>query len=92
MKTAEEYLASKGLKGVGNLLVKGSSKYSENGTQKLMIEFAKMHAKNIIQEFKERVNYGIYQNDDGQEPFHHESNIFIDFGQVDEQELIENIK
>lgn len=48
--TAEEYLISKGLKGVGNLLVRSHSNYSENGTQKLMIEFAKYHVQKALKE------------------------------------------
>ena len=52
--TAEEYLASKGLKGVGNLLVRDNSNYSENGTQKLMIEFAKLHVEAALKEASEK--------------------------------------
>ena len=51
--TAEEFLISKGLKGVGNLLVRDNSQYSENGTQKLMIEFAKMHVKAALKKASE---------------------------------------
>jgi hypothetical protein len=56
MITAEEFLISKGLKGVGNLLVRDNSQYSENGTQKLMIEFAKMHVKAALEAASEKAN------------------------------------
>lgn len=68
MITAEEYLASKGLKGVGNLLVRDNSNYSENGTQKLMIEFAKLHVeaalKAKIEAMRETYTYGGYSLDE----------------------------
>lgn len=54
MITAEEFLISKGLKGVGNLLVRDNSQYSENGTQKLMIEFAKLHVEAALKEASEK--------------------------------------
>jgi hypothetical protein len=51
--------------------------------QKYAIEFAKMKVLEAIELIKDNVNYGIYQNDDGQEPFHHESNIFVDNRTID---------
>jgi len=52
--TAEEYLISKGLNGVGNLLVRSHSNYSENGTQKLMVEFAKYHVQKALKEASDK--------------------------------------
>ena len=54
MITAEEFLESKGLKRVGNLLVRQNSDYSENGIQKLMIEFAKMHVSEALKSASEK--------------------------------------
>lgn len=51
---ADEFLESKGLKGIGNLLVRQNSDYSENGTQKLMIEFAKMHVSEALKSAGEK--------------------------------------
>jgi len=63
--TAEEYLISKGLKGVGNLLVRSHSNYSENGTQKLMVEFAKYHVEKALKSVIE--NHEIDDYDEHQE-------------------------
>jgi len=41
-------------------------------------EFAKLHCIEQAKVISENADYGIYQNDDGQEPYHHESNIYID--------------
>lgn len=37
-------------------------------------------------------DWGIYQNDDGQEPFHHESNIFVRRDSILNSYPLENIE
>lgn len=51
--------------------------------QKYAVEFAKMKICEVVELIKDNVDYGIYQNDDGQEPFHRESNIFVDKSTID---------
>lgn len=60
--------------------------------REVMIEFARYHVEIALEEFKGNTTWGVYQNDDGQEPFHHQSNIFIDFQRIDEKEILEKIK
>ena len=76
--TAEEFWNSK--KG-GFLLIEDA-----------MIEFAKLHVQTALEKASEIANYGIYQNDDGQEPFHHESNIFVNKNEILNAYPLENIK
>ena len=51
--------------------------------KKYAVEFAKIKVREAVELIKDNVDYGIYQNDDGQEPFHHESNIFVDKRTID---------
>lgn len=60
--------------------------------REIMIEFAKYHVEIALEHFKENTTWGIYQNDDGQEPFDHESNIFVDFQRIDEKQILEVIQ
>ncbi len=66
--------------------------YTEYEVIQFMIEFAKVKVTEAIDEIKRNVDWGISQNDDGQEPFHHESNIFVDKRTIDSAYDINNIK
>lgn len=58
----------------------------------VMRRFAKLHVESALIEASEIADYGIYQNDDGQEPFHHESNIFVNKDVILKSYNLENIK
>lgn len=53
--------------------------------------FYKTNIELILDIFKSRTTVGVHQNDDGQEPFHHESNLFVDFRSIDVDEILEEI-
>ena len=58
----------------------------------LMVEFAKLHVTEALKEASEKANYGIYKNNDGQEPYHHESNIYVDEDSILNAYPLDNIK
>lgn len=66
------------------------SKYDCN--TKMMVEFAKYQVEKVVHQILDRVDYGIYQNDDGQEPYVHESNIFIDHSTIHNAYDLNDIK
>jgi hypothetical protein len=76
-----------------NQYFKNISKEDLSDSQELvMIEFAKYHVTEALKQASEIADYGIYQNDDGQEPFHHESNIFVNKDAILNSYNLENIK
>ena len=86
--TAEELLKTIYNEGSGA----GGDSYNEGDIERIMIKFAKLHVENALIEASNIADYGIYQNDDGQEPFHHESNIFINKDAILNSYDLENIK
>ena len=54
------------------------NQFDREEVKTLMRAFAKTCCIEQAKVISENADYGIYQNDDGQEPYHHESNIYID--------------
>ena len=59
--------------------------------QKYAIDFAKLHVKELINFVKDNVTYGIYQNDDCDDEYHHESSIYVDFSIIDTNYSLDEI-
>lgn len=78
MKTAEQFLKNGlGYDEDGEIdieIIATNSKYIVES----MKEYAKQVAENTLYEAANNADYYICQNDDGQEPYHHETNIRID--------------